>query len=135
VEKLTLQQRRTASFTNFKEQKARLDALKLAADAARVYKELTSVDSFNRTRFGKPETVRTHFKGLGPKKSVPNYPLPRLKSWLLAHGVKLENFGKAYALASSKDADYTTHDLVAAGLLDRQDYFDALNALPRGKRF
>ena len=98
---------------------------KALRDATLAYREENAVKAYERKN---GTAVQRYYKGFGPKKTLPNLPKPRLNAYLLEHGVKAENLGKAYTLFAFTDEDTTTHDLQAAGLLDTQDYFDALNA-------
>ena len=111
-----------AAHNLLKQRKAEETALREKALAYREDKAVTAYTRKNGT------FVPRHYKGFGPKKTLPNYPKPRLDAYLLEHGVKAENLDKAYSLFAFTDEDTTTHDLQAAGLLDTQDYFDALNA-------
>ena len=94
-------------------------------EAVLAYREENAVQAYERKN---GTFVQRHYKGFGPKKTLPNLPKPKLDAKLLELGVKAENLNKAYALCVFTDEDTTTHDLQAAGLLNTQDYFDALNA-------
>ena len=100
-----------------------------AAEAQRraaqlTYNEDKAVRAYHRTN---GTFVPKHYKGFGPKKVLPNVPKNRLDVFLLEHGVTTDNLRKAYELFAFTDEKTTTHDLQAAGLLDTQAYFDALN--------
>ena len=115
----------------------RVHAMRAAVLAADHYLDGSSViGGYTRTRHGKAETVRRFYRGMGPRKRVPDLPLPRLRSYLLAHGVAEAHLTAAYLLLTAPDGDaLTTHDLIDAGLLTTGDYFDALDRLPNGTRF
>ena len=121
----TLKDRRAAQKAAHKKLQQHRAEEKALRDATLAYREENAVKAYERKN---GTAVQRHYKGFGPKKTLPNLPKPRLDDFLLEHGVKAENLGKAYTLFSFTDEDTTTHDLQAAGLLDTQDYFDALNA-------
>ena len=127
---------RAAAHATLRLRDERLAAQRAAVEAVDHFVDgSTVVDGYTRTRLGNTERVQRFYKGYGPRKSVPNVPLPRLRRYLLAHGVAPERFTDAYRFVVKSDGPVTTHCLQAAGLLDTADYFDALNALPKGARF
>ena len=115
----------------------RLEAQRAAIAAADHYIDGSPVvKAHTRVRSGQVQQVRRFYKGLGPCKAVPNVPRPRLRSWLLAHGVDEAQLGASYLLVTSQHTGrVTTHDLIDAGLLEKTAYFEALSSLPKGKHF
>ena len=125
-----------ASHKEYRLRAERLAAQRAAVEAVDHFTDGSDVvNGYTRTRLGNTERVERHYKGFGPRKNVPNIAQPRLRRYLIAHGVAPERFTVAYLFVIHAEGPVTTHDLQAAGILNTADYFDALNNLPKGARF
>ena len=100
------------------------------------FEDTKPINGYKRTRFGNEERISEHYKGWGPKKTIPNIPKTRLKNYLLSHGLDEQDFSKTYMMINKEDPEIiTTHDLIKNGLINRDDYLESLGKIPKGKRF
>lgn len=100
--------------------------MKIYVDIKNIRNRHRIVNGFTRTRHGKDETVKAHYTGIGPNKKVPNMPQKRLKEWLARHGATEGQINAIYRVTLDEDG-LKTHDLINRGLLDVDNYLQALN--------
>ena len=125
---MNAKQRRMTEYNKRKaeKQQAISEARKEALEANSYSKSLSAVGGYTRVRYDNTETVTAHHKGMGPNKKVPNVPQKRLKEWLARHGATEGQVNAIYRVTLDEEG-LKTHDLINRGLLDVDNYLEALN--------